>query len=971
MRAPAPIALLLPVVLVGVAAGIAASGADVDAGLLLPLVVVAGVAIASAVVAAAGRLALGGLVVACTVAVVVGALRGAASGLPLGPGSVVGAVGGGEMEIVGTLADEPRPREDRFQLVLDDLTAAGRPLRGRLLAWVPRTIDLVPGDRLRIRAALEGPPPIEGFDYRAYLARQGIGAVARSFDVERLGHLSSGIADGLAGLRHALAGGLNDLVPEPEAAFGVGILLGIRTGIDPQLADAFAHAGLTHVVAISGWNIAIVTALAGAGLRPLRRRPGGRWTESAATVGVVTGYVILVGASASVVRAALMAGALLVARLGGSRGHAASALALAALVMLVAAPPLLWDVGFQLSALATAGLLAFAATIDRRLSSLPRLVREPVALTVSAQLATLPVVVASFERFSIVAPLANVLVVPLVPLVMAACAVAAPVGALLAPFGASVPVDLVNWLVGGLTWLPLRALTLAGQVTGTLPLASIEVHPPPWLPLAWYPAMTAAVLWPRATPGLPPDEVALVRAAATAPRTSPGPSLLARLLRPWTLAGLAVLVLVAATLLSGPDGKVHVIALDIGQGDAILVVAPSGATMLIDGGPDPERTLRALGRALPFHRRTIDLLVLTHPHQDHVAGLVDVLDRYRVRAVVDPGRAFDNPTYGRFQADASREPGAVVLIGRAGLTFALDATTTARILYPTEADAAAPLPDDDINNASVVMLLEHGPFRALLTGDAEMPVEATLLARNDLGPVTLLKVGHHGSHSSTSEGLLATAEPMLALISCGIDNDYGHPAPETLAHLAEHGVGVLRTDRDGTSDVSFDGRQVVARAAGVPVAAWPLPMASSAVGAPVPRPSLPATIGAWPFPIATAPRRSWRATRCRRASSSTPAAWRASPRARRASSRRLASPSMPTSSRSPPCSMTSTRSRRAAPASRTASWARAGSPSSATRSSRCRLPRTPSAASSTMSAFHAAGRRCSSRSPTGMSPIAS
>ena len=148
--------------------------------------------------------------------------------------------------------------------------------------------------------------------------------------------------------------------------------------------------------------------------------------------------------------------------------------------------------------------------------------------------------------------------------------------------------------------------------------------------------------------------------------------------------------------------------------------------MLVDGGPDPERTLRELGRALPFDRRTIDLLVLTHPHQDHVAGLVEALARYRVRTVVDPGRDYDNPTYGRFLAGARREPGGNVLLGRAGMAFRLDPTTTIRILYPTADDATAPLPEGDINNASVVMLLEHGPFTALLTGDAELPVEAVL-----------------------------------------------------------------------------------------------------------------------------------------------------------------------------------------------------------------------------------------------------
>ena len=497
MPHPSPSAVALPLALVGAAMGIAVAGATNDAGLLVLVIAVAGLAVAGVTVALTGRPAGGALVALGACAMIIGAWRGSSGALPSGSDSLLAAIGTGEHELSGLLADEPRPREDRFQLLLDAVAADGRPLRGRLLAWVPRTLDLVPGDRVALHGAVEAPPRIEGFDYPAYLARQGIGAVVRSFEVARTGHPGSGVTDGLAGLRHLLAAGLDDMVPEPEAAFGVGILLGIRTGIDPALGDAFARAGLTHVVAISGWNIAIVTALAAAALRPLRRRPGGRWSESAAIAAVVASYVVLVGASASVVRAALMAGALLVARLGGSRGHAVSALAFAVLLMLVAAPALLWDVGFQLSALATAGLLAFAEPVDARLGGLPRVVREPIALTVSAQLATLPVILASFERLSLVAPLANVLVVPLVPLVMATCAVAAPVGALLAPLGPSGPVDLVTWLVGGPTWLGLRGLTLVGETAGTLPFASVQVQPPPWLPLVWYPCVTVAALRPR------------------------------------------------------------------------------------------------------------------------------------------------------------------------------------------------------------------------------------------------------------------------------------------------------------------------------------------------------------------------------------------------------------------------------------------------------------------------------------------
>ena len=207
-------------------------------------------------------------------------------------------------------------------------------------------------------------------------------------------------------------------MPEPEASLGAGILLGVRAGIDPAIRDAFAVAGLSHVVAISGWNVAIVVALIAAATQRLRERFGPRLPAVVAML-AVAGYVALVGASPAVVRAALMAAALLVARLGGSPAHAASALMGAVVVMLLVSPGALWDIGFQLSALATAGLIVLAAPIESRLGRWPAWIRTPVALTVAAQAATLPVLLATFEQVSLVAPLANVVVVPLIPAVMA------------------------------------------------------------------------------------------------------------------------------------------------------------------------------------------------------------------------------------------------------------------------------------------------------------------------------------------------------------------------------------------------------------------------------------------------------------------------------------------------------------------------------------------------------------------------
>jgi competence protein ComEC len=913
-----PSALVLPAVVGGLASGILLT----DAGMLSPAItpaVLAGAAILGAV-ARVGRSAFLAVLAAVALGAGLGVWRGGSATVPIGPGSIGSLVGSTQWRLSGTLVEEPRPKGERAQLILDQVTAsaddsAPQHANGRLLVWLPRSTEASAGDRIALRATLDEPRDFDGFAYRAYLARQGIGAIARAYEATVIGHELGPAAEIANAVRRWLLDGLNRTVPEPEAALGAGILLGVRSGISPDIGDAFAAAGLTHVVAISGWNIAIVAALVAATLRPLGRRPGGRWMVPVVTVGAIAGYVVLTGSSPSVVRAALMAAAMLIARLGGSRAHAAGALLLAALVMLLAAPPVLWDVGFQLSLLATAGLIWFGASVEARLRRLPAFLREPVALTLAAQLTTLPVILLNFERLSLVAPLANVLVVPLVPLVMLCCAVAAPVGGLDAALHLPIVGEAATWLAGGSAWLYLHLMVLAGKAAASVPFASVPMTAPGWLAVLWYPLLAAIALRPR-QPTPQPGPVQALDLVTPTGEPRPTPALLRALGRPRGLLALSTLLLGVLTLASLPDGRLHLTMLDIGQGDAILVEAPSGHTLLIDGGPDPDLTLGRLGESLPFFHLRIDVVLLTHPHEDHVAGLVEVLRRYRVGLVLDAGRAFDNPSYARFLQLA----GSRLREARAGQRVALDARTSLLVLYPTQADADGPLPDEDINNASVVARLEFGAFSALLTGDAEAPVEARLADRGLLTPVDVLKVGHHGSHSSTSAPMLSGARPVVALISDGVGNDYGHPAPETLHALAAAGARVRRTDLEGSVEVTTDGRsyEVVSRVARDP---------SRPARALALRPPLAGSIGAWPFRDSTTPERFLPVTTFPRASSGTRRACGASRRRRRGWCSTPGSRSMFASSRSPPCSTTSTSREREPRVSRMASsppagWAR-------------------------------------------------
>ena len=967
--------LALPGALTGLVLGILAADAKAGSAAMWAAAVLGVVAVILLLGRQAGAVACAALIAG----LLIGAWRGTAVALPSGPGSVIGLIGRGEVELVGTVADDPRPRGSTQQVVLEEVIArveghAGA-LQGRLLATLPRAVPVAVGRRILLAATVEAPVAFDGFDYPAYLARQGIGALVRAREARIVdGEIAVGPAGLSAAARGWLLAGLNQMVPEPEAALGAGILLGVRSSIAPEVADAFAIAGLTHVVAISGWNIAIVAAIVGAFLRPLEERRGGRLIAPSAAAATIAGYVVLTGASPSVVRAALMAGAMMVARFGGSRAHAASALGLAAMVMLASAPSVLWDVGFQLSALATAGLILFGATIERRLEGWPTWLREPVALTIAAQLTTLPIVVASFGRLSLVAPIANVVVVPLVPLVMLLCAIAAPLGAIATSLQFAPLIDLLRWAVGGGAWLLLRAMIVAGQAAASVPFASVSVAAPGWLALAWYPMLAFA--WRRSARRAASTldaEVALRTLRPSQPRSTLTRHLIALAQRSLRAAarprvGLAAAsaLLVALTLTSLPDGRLHLVTLDVGQGDAILVTAPSGATMLIDGGPDPDLLLRRLGEHLPWWRRRIDLMLLTHPHEDHVGGLVAALERYQVGLILDGGRPYENPTYPRFLVQARHEPGGHLAAARAGARLRLDATTTVTLLYPSAKDVSGPLPEGDINNASVVGVLRIGGFAALLTGDAELPVEALLAERGLLTRIDVLKVGHHGSHSSSGPALLNATHPGAALISAGVGNDYGHPHQVTLDHLrAIPDLRLHRTDLEGSIEVVTDGRSYQVRSRRV-TDPWRV-----VVGAPMSAQRPARSIRAWPYQPSRRPSSCLPPSTCPMESSRILAASVASRPRRHGSWRRRASRSIRSSSRSPPCCTTSTSSRPATTDSSTGWLALAGWPSVDSRSWPSRSPRIRSAACSIHRGPREAGPRWPSPSPIATSRRAS
>ncbi len=733
------------------------------------------------------------------------ALAGVTTSSPASPPPLPAGQGPWTVRVESVAA--PRDGTQRFVGGLDE--GAGL----RIDVTAPRYPPVVAGDRVEVLGALRAPPESP---YGAYLTRIGVAATLLTRSMRALEAPAD--ADRVVQRIRASAGeALARALPEPAAGLAAGILIGLRERVDRELAADFTTTGLSHVVAISGWNIALVAGLVAAllGGWPRRRRAG-------ATVAAIAVYTVLAGASASVLRASVMAGVALLARETGRPGTAARALAWAVVILLGLNPGTVTDAGFQLSAAATAGLLAWGTPLSARLGAgmpwLPRFVVEGLAVSLAAQAATLPIVLLSFGRLAPLSPLLNLVVVPLVPLAMATGTLAMA-GGLAVGAGAPAFLATLAGLPGALT---IGLLVLIVQTAAGLPFAGVTLAPPAGAALGGLAAASLVViaarrriaraLGPRQRAARPRPQGSAGAAGRRAQPAARGPGSLRSDRGIRLLATLLALLVALATVaaVARPDGRLHVVALDVGQGDAILVETPAGGRLLVDGGPDPDRLLVALDERIPPWDRRIDLVVVTHPHEDHVGGLALVIERYRVARVVEPGMAGSGPGYAALEAAlaARNEPSGRLATGD---RFALDGVRF-EVLWP-DSTAVPSEPADTgtgINNVSIVLLGSFGAQRFLLTGDIEEGIDPILVARG-LPAVDLLKVAHHGSRTATSEALLAATRPAIALVSVGAGNTFGHPAPATLARLSTHGIATYRTDLQGTVDVALDGKAMDVR----------------------------------------------------------------------------------------------------------------------------------------------------------------
>ncbi len=258
------------------------------------------------------------------------------------------------------------------------------------------------------------------------------------------------------------------------------------------------------------------------------------------------------------------------------------------------------------------------------------------------------------------------------------------------------------------------------------------------------------------------------------------------------------------------QNDLKVVFFDVGQGDSIFIETPQKHQILIDGGPISV-VLEKLGNEMPFYDRTIDLIILTHPEHDHIGGLLEVLKRYRVENILWTGVLRDTAEFEEWKRLLIEEKSAVIEIAQAGQSIVctasvLEKTVKMNILHPFENLDKQVI--KNTNNTSIIVQLIFGENKILFTGDVYKSIERKLIEREPLLKSDILKIGHHGSKTSTSEEFIEAVDPEIGVISVGRENSYGHPTSEVLEILKKYGINILRTDQIGDIKIVSDGQNL-------------------------------------------------------------------------------------------------------------------------------------------------------------------
>jgi competence protein ComEC len=666
----------------------------------------------------------------------------------------------------------------RIEVEAVDSGSGDMPVSGLLLVRVQPNQTYEYGERIRLRGKLKTPPESEEFSYRDYLARFGIHSYMTNAEVTRLpGTGGNPIFTQTFKFKTILLKNTYRLFPDPEASLLAGILLGVQTGLSANLQQAFKDTGTAHIIAISGFNIAII---AGMFFSIFKNLFGERVGAILAVIGIFF-YAFLVGGDAAVMRAAFMGSVSLFARQVGRRNDGMNALMAVALLMALINPLVLWDVSFQLSFFATLGLILYSEPfsdftnriieriIKEDTSTIARIINENVTLTFAAQLTTIPIMAYHFKRISLISFIANPFILPVQPPVMIVSGLALLASVVFYPLG-----QLIAWIAWPFSAYSIRVVELFDKVpNGVIVLGDSSI----WFVILFFAPLLALTFgwstirdWYQQTAG------ALRAIAVTLA---------------FTFAFVCMILFWRASSPAG-DGQFHITFLEVGSADAVLIQTPEGRNILINGGASVTELSDELGRRLPFFSRKLDWLIIASTQENQLAALPRVVEIYPPDNVLWSGN-----TQASFSAQRLDElfalKGIPVTRAEAGQRLELGENSFIEI--------------QAIGPRGSVVLIQYGSFRALLPIGLSQGMLEEMEYGNVIGKVDVLLLSESGYAPTNPPDLFENMTPQLVVLSVAAGDPNGLPSQEVLGALGG-GYALLRTDRHGWIDVATDGIQM-------------------------------------------------------------------------------------------------------------------------------------------------------------------
>jgi len=706
---------------------------------------------------------------------------------PIGADHIINFIEDKNLTIIGTVLEkEYYSNQEKISLKIkvnqiekndgDGIKAQGLLLVNTYLENCPYEY----GDILKIKGKLEKPVKQKNFgefNYELYLAREKIFTylnIWQERNIWKIGEDNSNYLSSFSlSARDKIKEVTKQILPQPYNYLLIGMLLGEKGFIPPDLKEVFAEAGIMHILAVSGLHVGII-AIALAALLNMLRLP--KKLKLFTLVLILLIYASITGYRPSVLRATIMFIMLIGGKLINRDRNLNISLFFAAFLILLLNPLTLYDAGFLLSFIVTFFIINLSPILQELYSKIIVWIKTPLAISTAAWIGIFPLSAYYFNKVSIISIVSNIFIIPLTGIAVILGFVTFFIGLLSIPLAG---------VIANINYLVLYLITLAAKSFSLLPFAFAYVAQPSIVMIVLY-YLTVFFI------------IEIFYKKNLSPETKKRAVFI-------TLSVILLIIIVQVFYL--PDNlKVNFI--NVGEGDCILIEAPNKINILIDGGGTPQSNFDVGGKTvIPYLRRkgidTINLLVLTHPHLDHLEGLLPVIKEFKVDMVLDSGLISDLQEYKEF-ISTIQEKGIPYHLAKAGDNFIFSNNLEIFLLNPLyNADFYN---DSDFNNASIVIKLFYKNTDFLFTGDIEEATEKKLLIWQNILQSDVLKVSHHGSATSTNSEFLDKVNPMIAAITVG-KNNFGHPSQKVIERLEDKNIKIYRTDEDGTIIVRTNGQE--------------------------------------------------------------------------------------------------------------------------------------------------------------------